>query len=128
MLETRRSCANRQRSATPSSVASPLAWPRSTMLEVRNLSKAFGGLKAVDELSFGVAQGDFVGVIGPNGAGKTTLMDLITGYLRPTSGEVLFEGRSLCGLAPYRISHRGIARTFQVVRPFSEMSVEDNVM
>jgi branched-chain amino acid transport system ATP-binding protein len=98
------------------------------MLEVRNLLKAFGGLKAVDELSFGVAQGEFVGVIGPNGAGKTTLMDLITGYLRPTSGDVLFEGRSLSGLAPYRISHRGIGRTFQVVRPFSEMSVEDNVM
>jgi branched-chain amino acid transport system ATP-binding protein len=98
------------------------------MLEICNLSKSFGGLRAVDELSFGVAQGDFVGVIGPNGAGKTTLMDLVTGYLRPTSGDVLFAGRSLAGLAPYKISHRGIARTFQVVRPFSEMSVEDNVM
>jgi branched-chain amino acid transport system ATP-binding protein len=98
------------------------------MLEVRNLSKFFGGLKAVDGLSFRVAQGEFVGVIGPNGAGKTTLMDLITGYLRPTSGEVVFEGSSVSGLAPYRISHRGVGRTFQVVRPFSEMSVEDNVM
>ncbi|MEP9380473.1 ABC transporter ATP-binding protein [Aquabacter sp. CN5-332] len=98
------------------------------MLEVRNLSKSFGGLKAVGDLSMSVAQGEFVGVIGPNGAGKTTVMNLVTGYMRPSSGDVLFEGKSLVGLAPYKISHRGVGRTFQVVRPFSEMSVEDNVM
>ncbi len=98
------------------------------MLEISNLSKSFGGLKAVGDLSISVAQGDFVGVIGPNGAGKTTLMNLVTGYMRPTSGDVRFEGRSIVGLPPYKISHRGVGRTFQVVRPFSEMSVEDNIM
>ncbi len=98
------------------------------MLEVRDVSKSFGGLKAVSDLSFHVKQGEFIGVIGPNGAGKTTLMNLVTGYMQPTSGEILFEGRSLAGLAPYQISHRGVGRTFQVVRPFAEMSVEDNVM
>jgi branched-chain amino acid transport system ATP-binding protein len=98
------------------------------MLEVSNLTKTFGGLTAVGEFSMHVGKGEFVGVIGPNGAGKTTVMNLITGYMPPTSGEVRFEGNSLVGLAPYQISHRGIGRTFQVVRPFSEMSVEDNVM
>ena len=98
------------------------------MLEVRNLCKSFGGLKAVSEVDLTVGQGEFVGVIGPNGAGKTTLMNLVTGYMRPSSGDVLFEGRSIVGLPPYRISHRGVGRTFQVVRPFAEMSVEDNVM
>lgn len=98
------------------------------MLEISGLSKIFGGLTAVGDFSMTVSQGEFVGVIGPNGAGKTTLMNLITGYLPPSSGDIRFEGTSLVGLAPYLISHRGIGRTFQVVRPFSEMSVEDNVM
>ena len=98
------------------------------MLEIRNLTKTFGGLTAVGDLSFSVGQGEFVGIIGPNGAGKTTLMNLVTGYMRPSAGDVLFEGRSIVGLPPYEISHRGIGRTFQVVRPFAEMSVEDNVM
>ncbi|KPH73555.1 ABC transporter ATP-binding protein [Bosea vaviloviae] len=98
------------------------------MLEISGLSKIFGGLTAVGDFSMTVGKGEFVGVIGPNGAGKTTLMNLITGYLPPSSGDIRFEGTSLVGLAPYQISHRGIGRTFQVVRPFSEMSVEDNVM
>jgi branched-chain amino acid transport system ATP-binding protein len=98
------------------------------MLEVRNLSKQFGGLRAIWNLSFTVGKGDFLGVIGPNGAGKTTLLNLITGYLRPSSGSVLFEGNPVHGLAPFRICRLGIARTFQVVRPFGEMSVEDNVL
>jgi branched-chain amino acid transport system ATP-binding protein len=98
------------------------------MLEIRDLSKSFGGLRAVADLSVSVAKGEFVGIIGPNGAGKTTLMDLITGYTRPTSGDIRFEGRSIVGLAPFQISRLGVGRTFQVVRPFSEMSVEDNVM
>ena len=98
------------------------------MLEIRDLSKSFGGLKAVADLSASIAKGEFVGIIGPNGAGKTTLMDLVTGYTRPTSGDVRFEGSSIVGLAPYQLSRLGIGRTFQVVRPFSEMSVEDNVM
>jgi branched-chain amino acid transport system ATP-binding protein len=98
------------------------------LLEITNLNKSFGGLAAVSDFSVKVAKGEFLGVIGPNGAGKTTLMNLITGYLPPTSGDIRFEGDSIAGLAPYQISHRGIGRTFQVVRPFSEMSVEDNVM
>jgi branched-chain amino acid transport system ATP-binding protein len=98
------------------------------MLEVRNLSKQFGGLRAIWNLSFTVGKGDFLGVIGPNGAGKTTLLNLITGYLRPSSGSVLFEGNPVHGLAPFRICRLGIARTFQVVRPFGETSVEDNVL
>jgi branched-chain amino acid transport system ATP-binding protein len=98
------------------------------MLEVRNLSKQFGGLRAIWNLSFTVGKGDFLGVIGPNGAGKTTLLNLITGYLRPSSGSVLFEGNPVHGLAPFRVCRLGIARTFQVVRPFGEMSVEDNVL
>ncbi|MDB5837687.1 MAG: branched-chain amino acid transport protein ATP-binding protein [Caballeronia sp.] len=97
------------------------------MLEVRNLSKRFGGLKAMSEVSFTVARGEFVGVIGPNGAGKTTLLNLITGYLQPTGGEILFDDAPIHTSRPYQICHRGIGRTFQVVRPFAEMSVLDNV-
>jgi branched-chain amino acid transport system ATP-binding protein len=97
------------------------------MLEVRNLSKRFGGLKAMSEVSFTVAQGEFVGVIGPNGAGKTTLLNLVTGYLQPTDGEILFDNVPIHTSRPHQICHRGIGRTFQVVRPFAEMSVLDNV-
>lgn len=98
------------------------------MLEIRNLSKSFGGLQAIGELSFSVGEGEFVGVIGPNGAGKTTLMNLVTGLMRPSSGDIVFDGNSIAGLAPYKISRLGVGRTFQVVRPFAEMSVEENVM
>jgi branched-chain amino acid transport system ATP-binding protein len=98
------------------------------MLEVKGLSKNFGGLAAVSDLSFALRRGEIFGVIGPNGAGKTTLLNLITGYLAPSRGSILFEGRELRGLPPYEICHLGIARTFQVVRPFAEMSVVDNVM
>ena len=98
------------------------------MLEVNGLSKNFGGLAAVSDLSLTIRRGEIFGVIGPNGAGKTTLLNLITGYLAPSKGSILFEGRELRGLSPSEICHRGIARTFQVVRPFVEMSVIDNVM
>jgi len=98
------------------------------MLEFRDVSKSFGGLRAIGNLSFSVNKGDFLGVIGPNGAGKTTLLNLITGYLRPSRGEILFEGKRINGLQPFEICRLGIARTFQVVRPFGEMSVEDNVL
>ena len=98
------------------------------MLEVNGLSKNFGGLAAVSDLSLTIRRGEIFGVIGPNGAGKTTLLNLITGYLAPSKGSILFEGRELRGLSPSKICHRGIARTFQVVRPFVEMSVIDNVM
>jgi branched-chain amino acid transport system ATP-binding protein len=97
------------------------------MLEVRHLSKRFGGLKAMNDVSFDVAQGEFAGVIGPNGAGKTTLLNLITGYLRPSGGEILFDHTPIHKSRPYEICHQGIGRTFQVVRPFAEMSVLDNV-
>jgi ABC-type branched-subunit amino acid transport system ATPase component len=98
------------------------------MLEVNGLSKNFGGLAAVSDLSLTIRRGEIFGVIGPNGAGKTTLLNLITGYLAPSKGSILFEGRELRGLSPSKICHRGIARTFQVVRPFVEMSDIDNVM
>lgn len=98
------------------------------MLELRGLSISFGGLRAVNNLSLMVQRHEFLGIIGPNGAGKTTLLNLITGYYKPTSGAVLFEGQHIERLPPYKICRFGIARTFQVVRPFAEMSVEDNVM
>lgn len=97
------------------------------MLNVRHLSKRFGGLTAMSDVNFDVAQGEFAGVIGPNGAGKTTLLNLITGYLRPSDGEILFEDAPIHASRPDQICHRGIGRTFQVVRPFAEMSVLDNV-
>jgi branched-chain amino acid transport system ATP-binding protein len=98
------------------------------LLEIIRLSKHFGGLKAISDLSFRVGAGEFIGIIGPNGAGKSTLLNLITGFHKPTSGTVRFEGREIQGLPPFAVCRLGIARTFQVVRPFVEMSVEDNVM
>jgi branched-chain amino acid transport system ATP-binding protein len=98
------------------------------MLVVDGLTKSFGGLTAIDDVSFTVARGEFVGIIGPNGAGKTTLMNLITGHLRPDTGSMQLEGQSLGGLSPFRMCRLGIGRTFQIVRPFPEMSVEDNVI
>ena len=97
------------------------------MLKVRNVSKNFGGLAAISNLSFDLARGEVLGVIGPNGAGKTTLLNLITGYRRPNEGSIQLEGKELCGLTPYEICHLGVARTFQVVRPFGEMTVGDTV-
>ncbi len=98
------------------------------MLEIRDVTKAFGGLKAISNLSARLERNQFLGVIGPNGAGKTTLLNLVTGYLRPTAGSIAFEGRVIDRLHPFEICRLGVARTFQVVRPFVEMSVEDNVM
>ena len=98
------------------------------MLQIHNLRKNFGGLAAVSDFSLDVAAGQFVGIIGPNGAGKTTLLHLITGYLRPTSGSIKFNGQEIGGLPPFKVCRLGIGRTFQIVRPFQEMTVEDNVM
>ena len=98
------------------------------MLKVKGVSKHFGGLAAISDLSFELARGEVLGVIGPNGAGKTTLLNLITGYIAPSGGSIQFEGKELRGLAPYQICRMGVARTFQVVRPFDEMTVGDNVM
>lgn len=96
--------------------------------EVKNVSKAFGGLMAVQKVSFEVGQGEVVGLIGPNGAGKTTLFNLINGFFTPTEGEVFFEGSKIHGLMPNKVCKLGIARTFQVVKPLQRMSVLDNVI
>jgi len=98
------------------------------LLEVENLTKRFGGLAAVNDVSFSVDKGEIVGLIGPNGAGKTTLFHLITGFLKPDSGTVKFLGENITGLEPHKIVNRGIARTFQVVRPFRHLPVIANVM
>jgi branched-chain amino acid transport system ATP-binding protein len=97
-------------------------------LVVRNISKRFGGLRAVQDLSFSVDEGETVALIGPNGAGKTTSFNLITGYHRPDTGSVFALGRELVGLRPHDICGWGLARTFQVARPFGTMTVLANVM
>jgi branched-chain amino acid transport system ATP-binding protein len=98
------------------------------MLEVENISKSFGGLKAMSGVSLNVNQGEIVSVIGPNGAGKTTLFNLITGVYKPDSGDVRFEGRSIAGLNPNKIVDIGIARTFQNLRLFMNQTVLENVL
>jgi branched-chain amino acid transport system ATP-binding protein len=98
------------------------------MLEVRGLSKSFGGLKAVDQASLDVRQGEIVGLIGPNGAGKTTLFAAIAGFHAPDAGHVAFEGRDITGLAPHRICAAGMVRTFQITQPFAKISVRENIM
>ncbi len=98
------------------------------MLEVRGLSKRYGGLLANNDISFDVEEGRILGVIGPNGAGKSTLFDLITGYQLPDSGEVHFAGKRLRGLRPDQINRLGVGRTFQKLKPFTDMTVEENVM
>ena len=98
------------------------------MLEVKQVSKSFGGLMAVFECSLKVKQGTITGLIGPNGAGKTTLFDLITGFLKPDSGQILFRGEDITGLRPHQIFKKKIYRTFQIPREFSQMSVLENLM
>ena len=98
------------------------------LLEVEGLTKRFGGLVANRDISFEVEPREILGVIGPNGAGKSTLFELITGFERLDAGDVRFDGRSIRGLAPDRINRIGIARTFQKLRPFLQMTVEENVI
>jgi branched-chain amino acid transport system ATP-binding protein len=98
------------------------------LLELQNISKAFGGLTVIQRLDLHVGQGEIVSVIGPNGAGKTTLFNLITGVYQPDAGDIRFEGESLVGLEPHQITGRGIARTFQTLRLFLNMTVKENVM
>jgi branched-chain amino acid transport system ATP-binding protein len=98
------------------------------LLEISGLTKDFGGVRAIDDLEFYVDGGEILSVIGPNGAGKTTLFNMITGMIRPDRGDVVFEGRTCVGLRPSQILHLGIARTFQNVRLFPEMTVRENVM
>lgn len=98
------------------------------VLVVRGLSKRFGGLRAVQDLSFSVEEGQTMALIGPNGAGKTTSFNLITGYYRPDAGSIMAFGHELVGFRPYDVCARGLARTFQVARPFGNMTVLANVM
>ncbi|HEV8437038.1 MAG TPA: ABC transporter ATP-binding protein [Methylomirabilota bacterium] len=98
------------------------------LLEVRNVSKRFGGVVANKDVSFGVAPGELVGVIGPNGAGKSTLFDVLTGFARPDAGSVMLDGEDVTGWRPDEISRRGVGRTFQKLKPFSQMTVAENVM
>ena len=99
-----------------------------SILELSGVSRRFGGLDALAEVNLSVQPGEIVGLIGPNGAGKTTLVNVVTGVYKPSSGSIHFNGSKIDGLKPYQISRIGVARTFQVVQPFPEMSVLENVM
>jgi branched-chain amino acid transport system ATP-binding protein len=100
----------------------------SALLELAGVSRSFGGLRALDDVSLSLAEGEIVGLIGPNGAGKTTLVNLVTGVHPVSAGAIRFGGKRISGLAPFRIARLGIARTFQVVRSFDSMTVLENVM
>ncbi len=97
-------------------------------LEVNKLTKSFGGLMAIRELDISVEEGEIMGLIGPNGSGKTTLFNLITGFLKPDKGKLEFKGQRINGLKPHQVCETGITRTFQLVKPFTEMTVVKNVM
>jgi branched-chain amino acid transport system ATP-binding protein len=98
-----------------------------SFLEVASLAKGFGGLRAVAGLSFAMREGEILGLIGPNGAGKTTVFHLLSGFLRPDAGRIRFRGQDLAGLKPHRICRLGLARTFQIVRPFLRLTTLENV-
>src|SRR3972149_9597900 len=97
------------------------------ILEIKNLSKRFGGITAVDNFSLQVNKGEILGLIGPNGAGKTTLFNLVTGFLKPNFGTVLFKGRNITKLKPHKIANMGLARTFQNAQSFRRMLAIENV-
>ncbi|UCF72937.1 MAG: ABC transporter ATP-binding protein [Deltaproteobacteria bacterium] len=97
------------------------------LLEVKNLVKAFGGLKAVNNVSFNVEEGEIFGLIGPNGSGKTTIFNCINNYFPVTAGDIVFKGKTITGLKTYKICHLGIGRTFQVVKPLSRLTVLGNI-
>ena len=101
---------------------------QSPMLAVNQLSKAFGGVQAVNLVSFELEEGELLGIIGPNGSGKTTLVNLVTGFVRPDSGRVVYKGRNITGQPPYRVVSFGIARTFQMVRPFYQLPAFKNLI
>lgn len=98
------------------------------LLEVRNIHKSFAGLAALTDVTFSLSQGEILGLIGPNGAGKTTLFNVLSGFFLPDQGEVIFQGQGVIGLTPHQICQRGMARTFQLVKPFLRLSVLDNVI
>jgi ABC-type branched-subunit amino acid transport system ATPase component len=98
------------------------------LLKVRALSKAFGGIQAVNSVTFELQEGELLGIIGPNGSGKTTLVNLITGFVKSSSGEVLYRGRDITNWAPHRVIRLGIARTFQMVKPFYQLPAFKNMI
>jgi len=97
------------------------------MLELREIRKSFGGLQAVADVGFAVAQGEIVALIGPNGAGKTTLFSLIAGFIAPDGGTILFDGKDITASAPHRIAALGLVRTFQIAQPFARLTVRENI-
>jgi branched-chain amino acid transport system ATP-binding protein len=99
-----------------------------SLLKVEGLYKSFGGLTAIRNVEFGIREGEIVGLIGPNGSGKTTMLNLITGFLKPNSGTVTFKGENITGLSRSHVCQKGIARTFQLVKPFLELTSLQNVM
>lgn len=98
------------------------------LLEINSMTKTFGGLKAINEVTFSLEQGQIASIIGPNGAGKTTFFNTLTGIYKPDGGSIIFDGKSLVGLRPDQIAGRGIARTFQNIRLFPDMSVVENIL
>jgi branched-chain amino acid transport system ATP-binding protein len=98
------------------------------LLRVKGITKSFGGVTAVNNLSFELVKGEILGIIGPNGSGKTTLVNLITGFVKPQSGEVFFKDKKITGLQPHRIADLGIARTFQIMRPYHSLQVYKNLI
>jgi ABC-type branched-subunit amino acid transport system ATPase component len=112
--------------AHPRPERSPMA--DDVVLEVRNLSRAFGGLKAVRDVGFKLRRNEILGIIGPTGAGKTTVFNLLNGFLRPDRGEILIDGRNMSDRKPHELCEAGIGRTFQIMRPFLRMSIADNVV
>jgi branched-chain amino acid transport system ATP-binding protein len=99
-----------------------------SLLQVRNISKSFGGVKAVMDVSLSLFKGEILGVIGPNGSGKTTLVNLITGFVKPNSGDILFKDKKITGLQPHKIANLGITRTFQIMRPYHSLSAYKNLI
>ncbi len=97
------------------------------ILEIKGLTKRFGGITAVSNFDFQIDEGEIVGLIGPNGAGKTTLFNIVTGFIKPDSGKVLFDGKNITKMKPHKIANMGLARTFQQVKPFKRMLVLENV-
>lgn len=112
-------------SATESSATSPSS---KTFLEVKNLTKHFGGLYAINDFSLSLEEGRVYGLMGPNGSGKSTLVNLVTGFVRPNSGRVIFQGEDITGKSPHHIANLGVTRTFQTPRSFPDLTLEENIL
>jgi branched-chain amino acid transport system permease protein len=98
-----------------------------TLVSIQHVTKDFGGVRALEDVSFDVSEGEIVGLVGPNGSGKTTLVNLLCGAMQPTAGSIAIDGRAIRRLAPHRVAHAGVARTYQIPKPFASMNVRDNV-